>query len=312
MQSLIIKYRRQWVTMINKTLHISSPSFNVTKIYPNSVLLESCDQCQVGNEFHTSLGDMSPADLLKIAVTFKEINFLPNEFDFESDIYHETMCVLTFLSHSRTINNFNPVTAERFLDVDVDTRIPDATLWVFGCSHSHGVGLQENELRYSDLMSQELQIPVRLVSKPGSSTQWSLRHLINANFAPGDVVVWQLTTPNRFTWASPTLTEVQLSYCSNRSLVDLWDEKQTLFYQLSLLNTGVRYLRSQPVRFVLTSINQPGPMFYQYIREYVKYPEYCYIPDLVQDLGDDKLHMGPLSHKALAFSLLNHLKCLND
>jgi hypothetical protein len=297
--------------MNDKILHISNTEFDVNTIYPNSVLLTSCDQPRQGNEYHTSIGDMPAGDIMKIVSEFDTINFLDQSFSSESDLWKETVVLLTALSHQHKVCNFNPGKVKNFLDYDLD-RTDEPTLWVFGCSHSHGTGLSDINNRYSNIISKHLNLPLRSITKPGSSTQWSHRHLINTNFISGDVVIWQLTTPDRLTMMLQQPTEIMLARSNNRSLIDCWTDQQTEFYQLSLMNTAVRYLRSQPVKFVITSINSNNSSIYSYLTEYTKYPEYCYCPNWCCDLGSDNLHAGPLSHKALALSLINQLQLLND
>lgn len=300
--------------MIRKLLHIFCPDFDLNRLYPSSILLTDSDQLLDGNEYHVSVGDLSLDKIISISQQFDAINFVPEKFDLNSDSYKETVILLTFLSHRKQVLNFTPASDIRYLNYNVATNSEQPKLWVFGCSHSHGVGLLPGQKKYAELLSEQMSLPLKLISRPGSSTQWSLRHLINADFSKDDVVVWQLTTPDRITWADPRPTEIMLSRSKDRILVDLWNDSQVFFHQMNLINTGVRYLRSQPVKFVLTSIMDRGrdDVFYSYVNEYVKYPEYCYCPGWRQDVASDGQHAGVLSHRALAHHLANHLKLLDD
>jgi hypothetical protein len=141
---------------------------------------------------------------------------------------------------------------------------------VFGCSHSHGVGLLPNELRYSDIISQELNIPLKSITKPGSSTRWSLRHLINANINPTDLVIWQITTPDRISLPGLPSNELVLSTIKNRYLLEVYTDEQIYFDHMSLINYGAQYLRAKGVRFVMTSIEHNSTLFYNYKKRICK------------------------------------------
>ena len=87
---------------------------------------------------------------------------------------------------------------------------------------------------------------------------------------------------------------------------------QLFFNHVNLLTAGVRYLRAINSQFLLTDLTSAGYNFYEYKLEYSKYPEYVYHPNLFLDLGSDGIHVGPLSHKALAQRILDRIYYLND
>ncbi len=297
---------------MTKILHVTHPTFNVSTTNSNSILLNNKLDLLPNDEYHTSLGDMNACDILSIASKFEVINFVPSNFDFNESIYHETIILLTHLQHRMPVNNLSVDPAIRFLDnIDIESKFADPTLWVFGCSHSHGVGLESSKFRYSEILSQELNMPLRSITKSGSSTRWSLRHLINANINPEDLVIWQITTPGRISIAGDLPIELLLSSTDNRAMLEVYSDEQVYFDHLSLINYGVQYLRALGVRFVLTSIEHDTSLFYDYKKEYVKYKEYCYSPGFNVDLGTDNLHFGKISHKNLALSLLDHIHYIN-
>ena len=297
--------------MKNKILHLTHPTFDVSKVLPDSKLLCRLTKFLDQTEYHTSLGDLDSLEILKISQEFDTVNFVNNNFDINSDIYFETLLLLNSLSHKKSITGYQPSTVENFLSCDVDQRPRQPVLWVFGCSHSHGTGLCNEELNFGQHMSQKLRMPLKLVSLPGSSVDWSLRHLICANFQSGDVVVWQITNPERLSYGMPP-AEIQLSNCDQSHMLETFTDQHVVFSTLASVNQGTRFLRSQPVKFVLASVSEKSPIFYRLLLEYTKYPEYCYIPKIFLDRGNDHAHPGPLSHKALAQHLLDHLQYNND
>jgi hypothetical protein len=296
---------------MTKILHLTNPEFDVSTVIPDSVLLT--DIAQPTNEqcYHTSVGDLSPYDILSVSRKFDVINFIPDKFDLHSDTYFTTAVLLQHLSHTKLVTGYCPKSIQNFLSADVNDRPPESILWVFGCSHSYGVGLRPDELTFGKHISQATGLPLKTVARPGSSTQWSLRHIMNAKFRPGDHVIWQLTSPERFSYELPPI-EYRLGAIKERHILETFTDKHILFTQLTLFNQGLQYLKSQPVKFSVISINSKSNIFYQCLMEYTKHKEYCYALDYNLDLGTDQLHFGPLSHKALAQRILDHVNYTND
>ena len=296
--------------MTNKILHLSHPEFDVSEILSDSILLCDITQSISGSQYHTSLGDLTSQEILKISQNFDTINFLKNNFDTNSDIYFETLMLLNNLSHQKSITGYQP-DVENLLSLDVQQRPQEPVLWVFGCSHSYGTGLFPQELNFGQHMSNKCKMPLKLIAHPGTSTSWSLRHLFDSNFRAGDIVVWQITSPERISYGFPP-TEIRLNACKEPHILDTFTNEHLLFSAISAVRHGVRFLRSQPVKFVMTAFLGKSPIFYPCLVEYTKYPEYCYIPNIYLDRGNDQLHPGPLSHKAIAQQLVDHLQYTND
>jgi hypothetical protein len=198
---------------------------------------------------------------------------------------------------------------QTFTKLDIINIEEKPTLWVFGCSHSYGFGLKPDEKSFAKLIAEQLDMPLKLVAKPASSTNYSLRHLVNANIKEHDLVIWQLTTPERFSYMSGNyLSEILLPLRAEKRFIDFFTDEQIIFQQLSLLNIGAMYLRAKKVKFILTSIVSPVVPVETLISEYIKYPEYCLTADCDIDKGTDNLHSGPLSHQKISQLILNHIQ----
>lgn len=296
---------------MSKILHLTHPEFDVSQLLPESVLLTNVVQLLPGQSYHTSLGDLSVQEVLSISDHFDVINFIPNKFDVNSNIYHETVIILNYLSHRKTVTGYTPLCQQQFLSLDVYNRPDGPTVWVFGCSHSYGLGLLPDQQNFGQHISQHIKLPLKLIAQPGSGIQWSLRHLMHANFQEGDLVIWQLTSPERISYGYPP-SEIRLAQAPQRHLLETYNDQQLLFTQLSLFNQGIQHLTCQAVKFAVISISSQSPLFYPCLTEYSKHPEFCHVPNYLIDLGTDGSHMGPLSHKALAQSILNHVQLLYD
>jgi hypothetical protein len=298
---------------MTKTLHLFYSKSDVSAVLPSSILLTSINHDLNLQEYHTSIGDLSAAEIIKLSKNFDEINLLDINFDKKSAEWRELKILLNYLSHTHTVHNFECQAPPTFLsNQKINRHSSEPMLWIFGCSHSHGVGLFPGESKFGDILGKELNLPTRFITSPGSSLHWSLRHLINSEIKPQDTVIWQLTTPERITVYNQSVAEVMLARTTNPHLLNVYSDQQIYFQQCNLINYGVQYLRSLKTKFAMTSILQLCDLYHEYLSVYTSYPEYCYSPGIGLDLGHDNQHMGPLSHQALAFSLLDHVQCTNE
>jgi hypothetical protein len=296
--------------MTQKVLYITESTFDFSQVDSGSTLVNGYKENLLPGVYHTSLGDLPVDQIIRLSSQFDIIKFEAQGFDVDSAIYKESRTLFQYLNKQYTDNQLD---IQRFTThPDIDTRLDQPMLWVFGCSHSHGTGLRSNELNYGQWLSQHLDLPLKLITKPGSSLAWSYRHLLNSCIQKHDTVVWQLTTPGRLSrFNGKHVDEIVLNSSSDRKLVDSITDEQLYFTQLSLLNTGTKFLQAIGCKFVITSISDFGAN-YDYVSEYIRYPEYCSNYGLHIDNGTDGVHPGPLSHKAIAQRILNHVQLRND
>jgi len=290
---------------MDKILYLVSPTVDFNSVKPESVFLNSTSACNNSKYFHTSLHDMPVEKILLLAPEFDKIDIWVPGFDINSDVYKETLLLHSYLSSHITKD------AEKtFLtDIKCQERYHSRCVWVFGCSHSYGVGLESDESNYGELLAKSLDLPLRLVAKPGSSLQWSTRHLFSSAIESQDIVIWQITSPDRVTRFDGTkVQELQLTQCKDRSIIDSLPDTQIYFEHFSLIDYGVRYLKSIGCTFRLISfIGKRNYHELDYLSRYMNYKEYCPTTDLFVDCGTDRLHPGPITHKNLALRLVDCL-----
>ena len=299
---------------MTKTLHLFNPVVDFGLINSTSVLITNTNTKVVADQYHTSLGDLSAEEIISMSKHFDVVNFVQDQFDINSDLYRETVLLLQFLKHRCCVTNFHGGRAVVFTDANqqLSRHNNDPVVWVFGCSHSAGVGLLPKEKSFGVLLGEAIGIPSKIIAKGGSSTHWSFRHLVEADIQQQDTVVWQLTTPERLTlFQNCQSVEAQLR--NSRELLKVYNDDILFFNQLSMLQAGAKYLRSKKCKFVITSILAGSNQYRsRYLHEYLTHPEYCYSPDYIVDFGTDGVHVGPLSHQALAKCLLDHVQLLYD
>ncbi len=297
-------------TMINRVI-LTYPSWIPAD--PTSILLTNSTEYVRGALYHTTLGDISPINLVQFIVNnqIDFVEFVDSPEDYTSpELYRESKLIAKYFGSKGRSNIVEQ--PNNFLDCDVFVRDAKSMCWVFGCSLSYGVGVGRDE-RYPLIVSQKLGLPLKNISLPGSSTRWSLRHLINSNISKSDTVIWQVTTMERFTlYRNSSVTEVILKHSTDRDWVVSQRDDQMFFDHISLINYGIMFLRSVGCRFAVVSLDSSNSYSTQLTDHLTKYKEYVYVPEWIVDRGSDSRHPGILSHKLLASHILETLKYTNE
>lgn len=292
-----------------KVLYFTCPSFNFSSKNQNSILVNSTNlDFNKGNEFHTSVLDLSVPEILSIVNYFDKIIVDDSGFEKDSPLYVKTINLLDYINTRTTIPKSSK--EKSFIDNTAIFDHPNVpTLWIFGCSHSYGTGLDSEDHRYGSILSTSLNMPLKMIAKPGGSMNYSLRHIVNSCFKPNDLIIWQIINPARLSYFDgKKVNEILLSNSKNRTIIDFFTDEQIYFDHFNYINLGVQYLRARNCNFILTSLDHND---YNYLDEYKNYPEYVFIKDFVIDWGSDNLHFGKLSHKNLALSLLDHIQYIH-
>lgn len=294
------------MSVFSNTLHIVAPTVDFEHIVPTSKLLASGDTVSQPHH-HSSLADADFLTLICAARQCHRIIFHPGGWDIDPDLDKMTKLLLSSISHWADIEGFVPKHSISIFHQSLD-RDPAPRLWVFGCSHSYGTGLDCDNQRYANLLAEQLNLPLKLIAHPGSSLTWSLNCLVNSPIQVNDTVIWQITNPGRLLQFTHKEGIVHTGLVKYPVLLDFFNEDQIFFDHVNLVRNGVNFLRLVGAKFALTSIlPQDSDWWYTYHREYVTYPEYCYAPDSCIDFGNDGIHAGPLSQQILADRLQTHL-----
>ena len=115
-------------------------------------------------------------------------------------------------------------------------------LWIVGCSISHGVGVDPGQC-WGALAATRLDLAPEFLTAEGSSIEWAADQILRANIQSNDIVLWGLTTPNRFVWYDDTgsLQHILNVYYQNNPDFNAVDKKQLV--DLNLAYKAVNYVK---------------------------------------------------------------------
>lgn len=185
----------------------------------------------------------------------------------------------------------------------VDKRINDSkSLWISGCSVSHGVGVDVHQ-RYGDLIAKQMSIPAYHLTQSGASLEWAADQILRSDIRSGDIVIWGLTE------------ETRAPVAKNGGIFPMDDGPANIDYRLD----ETRYYKA------ITSVHQVINHCDKIGCDLILLPLICserlcmglsdqksfyHLPYQLKplDYGLDNLHPGPRQHKFYADFCLNIIK----
>jgi hypothetical protein len=206
------------------------------------------------------------------------------------------------------------------------THVPrknDCTLFIAGCSISHGIGVKKEE-RYGDLLADMFDLPVIYLSRPGSSIMWQADRILQADINSGDIVVWGLTNIGRATVAD----EYDWKGIPFGHYIDGPEEQKYFsieyFSSWTLSVSTIKnilqvenFCKKIGARLYLANVleHQIVPLVFGAQQNYINCladwkPGSSYDVTWI-DLGTDQQHPGPNQHKNYADTIYQHIQTIN-
>ena len=204
-------------------------------------------------------------------------------------------------------------------------------LWIAGCSYAHGIGLDPQNNRYGQLVSNYFEIPVSFLSQGGTSIEWAADQIIRSDITPGDILIWGITGVNRFVhWqedgnmisVTPTLFNTDnpnYNSCPDhvKNQKEIWLElmhdKSRLYHAIRQISQVISFCKKIKCNLILAchpelSIKNQSDILLEFLQGtglYVDLPHrseswtFTWPADYRRylDKGTDNRHPGPLTHK---------------
>jgi len=192
----------------------------------------------------------------------------------------------------------------------------ESQLWIAGCSVSHGVGILDNQ-RYGQLLSNYLDKPVSFLTQPGSSISWAADQLLRSDLRPNDIVVWGLTSFNRFTYYEhDQFHYVNVSYYTRHPEFDKivsvsrLDDDDLIYQNVCSIYSVINFCKKNNVKLFLIGLltDHNDICWLNACENFLplsgmlgteKYDRYL-------DYGDDDKHPGSLTHEWYAKQIIEY------
>jgi hypothetical protein len=284
--------------------------------------------------YYTSLGDCyNEQILLKILNQADVLIYCPPDIWSDGDTHEFSMRKTTefylrfFINKKQVlgVDTNGPDFKSTMLELADVRRSENPQIWISGCSISHGIGQGiEADERYGEHLSHELNMPVSYLTRPGTSNAWQAQQILRSDLRPGDIIVWGLTSWDRFTFVQDKpekFTHVNVRYYERYpefhkvvSLERLLETNNLLYHSLTSIHQVVNVCQKLGVKLLLAGL-LVDRMFIQYL---VDLPNYIQllgyngfeVKNMYPDQGTDGRHPGPLSHRWFADEMIKGIKQL--
>jgi|SaaInlV_120m_DNA_4_1040238.scaffolds.fasta_scaffold10629_2 hypothetical protein len=181
---------------------------------------------------------------------------------------------------------------KRYIGLKDERNTESKTLWVAGCSISHGVGVKNHE-RYGAIVSDKLQIPLVSLTEGASSIEWASDQILRSDIRKGDIVIWGLTSEYRSTlWSME----------KNRSIPDAYGKNTVddtkLYKGVILVHQVINFCNKVGANLIIMPLicSEELKMHFSNINEFLQFP----LPNAMLDIGSDGMHPGKKQHNAWA------------
>lgn len=288
----------------------------------SSVLITSCDHKQLIG--HTSVGDVPDlTDLEYILSQATEVYWAEssiNEF-FDADSYYD------FLNWLKDYNlvynnvvNFNKIKFDDYAwDQLRSQNLNQNHAVFFGCSFTAGAGLPDVETHYATQVAKHFGKQVLNLGSGGGSNGLIFDRFTQVDFFPGQIVVVQLTYPNRLHYCKQNqqLEKIGFAHAAdpilNRAMLTVY-HKDFLFYELlPKIRAMVSIARAKKLKMVFWLIEYKNPEIYSKAdqRYFYHMPEFVpasWIENYIMDTATDNMHPGIQSNKFIANTLVKYIE----
>lgn len=248
------------------------------------------------NSVHTTLGDLEWTKIIEAAKIFDHVVFHKSPIvDPAEELYLNI--TLNIISQFKPVKNFSVLAPETYT-THKEARDNCPVLWSIGDSFVTGDKLDDEHLRYDQIVAQNLKLPLKRVSKKASATHWALREIAAADIRNNDVVIWFVSSNfEKIAIAKESVYNFLPAHLNERDALDI-------FAKTSNVHIGTCILRSKNARFVLISANSNGSMLEMLSR----YPEYLLTDHLHTDYESDGLHYGKNTFKSIGELITKHFQ----
>jgi len=193
-------------------------------------------------------------------------------------------------------------------------------LWIAGCSTSFGTGVQVGQ-RYCDYLATQTKMNLQVLAEPGSSNRWVANQILRADICENDIVVWGLTTLDRFEWMwQDKICHIGATfYQTNPDFntiinIDSLDSLQRIYESVCAIESVENFCKKVKAKLLLVGIHSNINLS-AYLSHKTNFlmihgtTGFNWNSDFL-DYGSDNLHPGPKTHKMYAEKILKKLKQL--
>lgn len=256
--------------------------------------------------YYTSIGDLGNlSNLGSVLRQADKIVYSPPQQWSDQIMQQWTEDYLNVFRFKCKVENYSgQQTFDKILKLADLRKTTDPQLWVAGCSISHGIGVSP-DTRYGQLLADRLGLDVSFLTQSGSSNAWAADQILRSDVRPNDIVVWGLTSPNRFSrFEHNSFDYLNLNSKKIDKFLENFLASDHMIYQsVTGIFQVLNFCQKVNAKLVLASLLDVRII--NYICNFPNFVVLCGLwgrdPDnLFIDIGEDNLHPGIETHRFYA------------
>lgn len=212
---------------------------------------------------------------------------------YQAKIYGKNIVGMDQIQHQRS----------PYLVLENHRQSDEDSLWVAGCSISHGIGVNGSQ-KYGALLGQYLSRPTYHLTMGGSSLEWQADQILRSDIRKKDIVVWGLTQERR----APIAKNGQVLPWPDDTIEDVnYRLHETRYYKaITSVYQVINFCDKIQARLILLPLicSEKLTMDLIHHKDFYQPPYEHYF----LDLGCDNLHPGPKQHQFWADFCLDIIK----
>ena len=190
-------------------------------------------------------------------------------------------------------------------------------IWTAGCSVTYGVGVEKHQT-FGHIIHQQTGLPLSDLSTSGSSIPFAADQILRSNLKPNDVVLWGVTTWNRFSYATNNkihrvhafadTSEISKDLEEQFKLINELDSVNTIYHDLIAIRQVYNVCQLLGVKLLMLGVILDFENYHRLI-DYKNFRQSAFWTDKYYvDFGTDNLHPGPKQHQLFAKEFLELYK----
>jgi len=336
MSIAFVGYTDRYVT--TKALEFDANAFLVDRKNVDAIIKDANKDIV----YYTSIADVQDADIFyKLLLTADKIYYYPGSVtselpevpgdkkEFFTSEANLTEYIL-FVINTNKNNVYGYTVPQEFTNPEltklVDSRKPNEgkQLWISGCSIAIGEATDKDK-RFGHVLGKMLNMPVNWLTESGSSISWQSDQICRSDIRSGDIVIWALTHPQRYTlwnegantWQHVTRDTKEYDYDSigvgKRTISEMWVSKTQYFLSINAVHRAVKFCNAVGAKLMMFPVLPTQELDYE-LANLKQYKLYTHKNQLIfhefLDFGTDNMHPGPIQHQAYADFCIDNLKQL--
>lgn len=201
--------------------------------------------------------------------------------------------------------------ADIMLELKDYRKTDDRQLWFVGCSFTYGLGLEDLDQRYGNILTHRFDLPSSFLAWPATNIPWAADQILRSDIRKDDIVIWGLTQWTRMTHYNREKNQLEFIHAGYYNWFpammdtippDMLDHPSRIYESIRSIYAVINFCKKVGAKLLLAGMFN-GPEVGEYLLE--NHDDYVYFKTSIggeayPDFAPNDLHPGPITHQMYA------------